>query len=331
MAKENNKKLIIWVVVALIVSIIIGLLITNLVPIGNASKIMKKDFNNKFTVNTQLTDDLSRINTVITMPSTRNDELNVCYNDDIFNISYNTNQHISPTIDGIITDTEKIGTTKKLNIPNEYNSDIVENFYIKLVDNKIYFAVEDIILQDNYDCNLNGITSLYLFFDEGHQTEYGSGNLDYIYTPHQEDLKHISIHPQLNNGLPTKSDGYLYSVSSDGLGTTFVWYYGNSFPEQVDFIGQMSSQTTDGVCKLSGEMLVPLSGQDGIYVDGQNGPYDDQSDLNLGSDYGIIGMKYFFSPNDIGYSDYSTYSGYFKLRISRIPIAPKTNEEANIE
>lgn len=41
MAKENNKKLIIWTVVALIVGIIIGLLITNLVTTGNARFIIK--------------------------------------------------------------------------------------------------------------------------------------------------------------------------------------------------------------------------------------------------------------------------------------------------
>ncbi|MFA5746070.1 MAG: hypothetical protein WCX82_01920 [archaeon] len=36
MAKENNTKLIIWAVVALVIGVVIGLLITNIVTTGNA-------------------------------------------------------------------------------------------------------------------------------------------------------------------------------------------------------------------------------------------------------------------------------------------------------
>jgi len=42
MAKENNKKLIIWALVALVIGVIIGMLITNFVTTGNATLIGKK-------------------------------------------------------------------------------------------------------------------------------------------------------------------------------------------------------------------------------------------------------------------------------------------------
>lgn len=43
MAKENKSKLIIWALVALVIGVIIGLLITNIIITGNSSKTLKSE------------------------------------------------------------------------------------------------------------------------------------------------------------------------------------------------------------------------------------------------------------------------------------------------
>ena len=330
---KNNK--IILIMVALIVVIVSVIFISNVMFVGgNAKQIIDDKSIEKYSIIDNKNKEGLSSYTLKTENKINRDPAEIWYSDDIFSISYDTNHQMLPIIDGIIEDWEKNSATKKLNIPHENEENtLLENFYIKLVDNKIYFGVELIgdYLSDDFDCNIdyfNYTTSFQVFFDEGNNTDYGSGNLDYISTPQQEDLKSIFKDPNYNNGDVFLADQYLFDCSQEGS-STFCWFYGRNnagndlYNEQINFEGDVSTHVSNNQCIMSGEMLIPLEGEDGVYINTEN---DDQSDLNLGSNYGIIGMKYFFSPNDFGSSTYSTYSGYFKLEINQFAIANIGND-----
>ncbi|HNV96817.1 MAG TPA: hypothetical protein PKL13_00670 [bacterium] len=253
-------------------------------------------------------------------------EINIPYNDIVLGISYGTNNDHIPTMDGIINDWEQENTTIRHSLPgsNNFSHDI----YSKLVDNKIYLAVKASGYADVCDIKKFPYMQIINFnvkLEEGHNTFYGSGSLDYANNAHQEDLKMVHLDLNFNDGQTYLCDGYLAETDDQNNFNYWKAMCSTYMPEQIDFRGGVTLYQNNDLCVISGEMLIPLKGQDGIYVEG----FNDESDLNLGSNERLIGIRHFFGAGGMSLSPSTLYPdpyGYYKIRIIEPTISkPPTN------
>ena len=231
------------------------------------------------------------------------------YSDIVLKTDWQTTRDRTPVIDGNLDSWELENTDSALNIKGYWSEH--HNIYTKLVGNNIYVAIKMEGLQ--HQCEelmpeLGDYLKFVAYFEEGNESQYGSGELNEMFLPDQEDAKVILL---VGDGTQHRCDGYYNEDYNEGE-LVRMW---NSpceswKPEQINFEGKLGFEQKDDGCSAIIELLVPLEGIDGVYT---QDIYFDHSDLTI--DEGYFGMTYELNPPLAGGYYFMPEHKFFKIYV----------------